>query len=353
MNDLRRKIVRGQLKPGVRLPTRLELRDRFQVSLATVQEALSKLAGDGFVIARGKSGTTVAERPPHLFQYGFVTTQRPGGENWSLFPVGLCNAASAMEQASNRRFRYYHGVNGAERNAEYLRLLDNVRANLLTGLIVMNAPEDSLQQTELASAPPLPIVAICCETALEKVHLVMAHWQPFFEKAVAHLAGIGRRRIAVIADDSMRAEALAFFREVLARHECSTPPWWLQVVDHANPLCASQVARLLLHHESDRPDGLILADDNIVEASLAGVLESGVRVPQDLEIAAYCNFPWMPKTPLPLKRFGYDARQTMEACVDLIDRLREGQAAPRELRLQVLDGETLVTPRLPFLGSAG
>jgi DNA-binding LacI/PurR family transcriptional regulator len=340
VDELRRKIVRGQLKPGVRLPTRLELRDRFKVSLATVQEALSHLAGDGFVVARGKSGTTVAERPPHLFQYGFVTTQRPGGENWSLFPVGLCNAASSMEQTSSRRFRYYHGVNGAERNVEYLRLLGDVRANRLAGLIVMNAPEDSLQRTELAGDPPLPIVAICCETALEKVHLVMAHWQPFFERAVAHLAGMGRRRIAVIADDSMRAEALAFFREVLARHNCTTPACWLQVVHHTNPLSASQVARLLLHNKDDRPDGLILADDNIVEASLAGVLESGVRVPKELEITVYCNFPWTPKTPLPLKRFGYDARQTMEACVDLIDRLRQGQTAPRELRLQVLDGET-------------
>ena len=85
----------------------------------------------------------------------------------------------------------------------------------------------------------------------------------------------------------------------------------------------------------------ILADDNIVEASLAGVLESGARVPQDLEIAAYCNFPWTPKTPLPIRTLGFHARQIVEACLDLIDRKRSGQPVPRTHRLTVLDEEAV------------
>ena len=97
----------------------------------------------------------------------------------------------------------------------------------------------------------------------------------------------------------------------------------------------------MLHDRNERPDGLILADDNIVENSLAGVIEAGVRVPHDVEVVAYCNFPWAPSAVLPVKRMGYHARQIIEACLDVIDRRRRGESTPRVIRLDVLDGDSL------------
>ena len=341
VDEFRRRIVRGQLKPGVRLPTRVEIRDRYRVSLATVQEALNRLAQDGFVVAHGKNGTTVAERPPHLHQYALVSHARPGQRGWSLFHTGLCHAAAALGQERNCRFRYYHGVSASERTPEYLRLLEDTRASRLAGLIAINSPEDTLGRSELALNPPLPLVGISGNTALPKAHLVVADWHDFYERAVERLVTLGRRRLAVIADESMQADGLEHCRRLLECNGLSAPPYWFQVVGHHNPLSASRCVHLLLHNPSDRPDGLILADDNIVEASLAGVLESGARVPQDLEIAAYCNFPWTPKTPLPIRTLGFHARQIVEACLDLIDRKRSGQPVPRTHRLTVLDEEAV------------
>jgi DNA-binding FadR family transcriptional regulator len=61
--QLRTAIIAGQLPPGSRLPTEIELGEAFGVSRATVREALGSLVGQGLVTkARGlNGGSFVAE----------------------------------------------------------------------------------------------------------------------------------------------------------------------------------------------------------------------------------------------------------------------------------------------------
>ncbi len=56
---LRHDIIFGGLRPGERL--RLDrLRDRYAVSVSTLRETLNRLASEGFVVAEGQRGFTVA-----------------------------------------------------------------------------------------------------------------------------------------------------------------------------------------------------------------------------------------------------------------------------------------------------
>lgn len=60
--SLREDILNGVLAPGVRL--RLDpLKARYGMGASPLREALSRLAGDGFVIAEGRRGFSV---PPRL-----------------------------------------------------------------------------------------------------------------------------------------------------------------------------------------------------------------------------------------------------------------------------------------------
>jgi DNA-binding GntR family transcriptional regulator len=52
----------GQLKPGQRVPPEGVLSQRLPVSLGTVQKALAKLAANGLVVRRRKTGTFIANR---------------------------------------------------------------------------------------------------------------------------------------------------------------------------------------------------------------------------------------------------------------------------------------------------
>src|SRR5262245_45736692 len=81
LKDLRRKIVTALLGQGARLPTRFQLLAEYQVSMSTVQGALDRLVEDGFVVPRGRAGTFVSPRPPHLCRYGLVFPSHPGDRN--------------------------------------------------------------------------------------------------------------------------------------------------------------------------------------------------------------------------------------------------------------------------------
>lgn len=61
--DLQRRIARGGLKPGDRLPTEKALGDSFGVSRAVVREAIARLKADGLIESRQGSGAFVVEAP--------------------------------------------------------------------------------------------------------------------------------------------------------------------------------------------------------------------------------------------------------------------------------------------------
>jgi GntR family transcriptional repressor for pyruvate dehydrogenase complex len=61
--DLQRRIARGDLKPGDRLPTEKALGEAFGVSRAVVREAIARLKADGLIETRQGSGAFVVEAP--------------------------------------------------------------------------------------------------------------------------------------------------------------------------------------------------------------------------------------------------------------------------------------------------
>jgi hypothetical protein len=53
----------------------------------------------------------------------------------------------------------------------------------------------------------------------------------------------------------------------------------------------------LLMHQRDRPDGLIILDDNLAGPALQGLAQAGVRLGQDLDVVTHCNFPSTQRLP--------------------------------------------------------
>jgi DNA-binding LacI/PurR family transcriptional regulator len=62
--DLRRKIYRRDWSPGMILPSRRELAQAYQVSLGTIERAVSDLLSDGTLTSRDRRGTFVSENAP-------------------------------------------------------------------------------------------------------------------------------------------------------------------------------------------------------------------------------------------------------------------------------------------------
>jgi GntR family transcriptional regulator len=59
--DLRQEIESGKLRPGAKLPTELELRERYNISHNTIRDAIKRLASLNMIETRPGQGTFVAE----------------------------------------------------------------------------------------------------------------------------------------------------------------------------------------------------------------------------------------------------------------------------------------------------
>jgi GntR family transcriptional regulator of arabinose operon len=64
VNDIRRKIASGALKPGDRIDTQVELAKQYNVSLITVKNALNLLVSEGLLLSRAGRGTFVLAGQP-------------------------------------------------------------------------------------------------------------------------------------------------------------------------------------------------------------------------------------------------------------------------------------------------
>ena len=110
VEHLRQRIVRGELAPGARLPTRAAIERRFKASPVTVQRALERLVDDGFVNVAGPAGTFVAEFPPHLHRYALVFPAKRHSPHWTRFWTLLVQEAATFSLRLPTPIELYTGV---------------------------------------------------------------------------------------------------------------------------------------------------------------------------------------------------------------------------------------------------
>lgn len=327
LDTLRQRIVAGEWAPGSRLPTRAELEQEFGVSGFTMQRALDQLNRDGFTYGKRRWGTFVTDNPPHLSRYAIVFFDCPAtSPAWMRFWTTLVNEAAKLEQTQMRQLPVFYGVNDHTDSDGYQRLVENVRHRRLAGLIFPARPfpiDGTPAMLDLA----LPKVSIMSPgESHPNVTPVVLDWRSFFEKALEYMASRGRRRIAVLAAPQQQRRISEYLQQGLAARGLETRPYWLQETSQTWVESAQACVHMLLRGSADeRPDGLIIADDNLVEYGAAGAIDAGVQIGQDVDLVAHCNFPSQLPQGLAIKRLGFDARQLLEKSIQIIDRQRRGE----------------------------
>lgn len=324
---LRQRIVAGEWGPGTQLPIRAELEQQFGVSGVTMQKALDQLNRDGFTYGKRRWGTFVAENPPHLSRYGIVFPGRPGNAPvWVRFWTALINEAANLQESRSRQMPVFYGVDGHSDSEDYQRLLQELRHQRLAGLIFPSLPFD-LTDTPVMLEAGLPRVAVTGpdEGGAHITPLVL-DWRSFIEKALEYLAARGRRRIAVLTAPGDQGRLAEYLQQGLAARKLETRPYWLQEISQTGQQAAQACVHMLLHGSgADRPDGLIITDDNLVEYGVAGAMDARVQLGKDTDVVAHCNFPWPGSQSMGIKRLGFDARQLLERSIEIIDKQRRGE----------------------------
>jgi DNA-binding LacI/PurR family transcriptional regulator len=328
VSHIRHQIIEGELSPGVQLPTRNELERRYQVSRDTVQRALDRLAEEEFVYTNGRRGTYVSQYPPHLCHYALVFESHPGkhGGAWSEFEETLKYAAGQRPQTPGQRLSAYYDIGKTTQSADYRRLEQEVADHRLAGLIFTFDPA-RLRGTVLMEDPRVARVVIWSEPL--EMPRVTFNMSSFLDRALDFLISRGRRRVALISHEQSSSRDNQYFAAGVAARGLIHHRCWTQTANVKTAESADECAHLLMHSGwAERPDALIIDNDNLAAPAIRGLLAAGVRVPEDVEVVAHANYPLRTRLPVPVTRLGFDTRQILEACFDSIAARQESRPFP-------------------------
>src|SRR3989338_2212444 len=118
--ELQRRIARGELKPGDRLPTEKALGDAFGVSRAVVREAIARLKADGLIETRQGSGAFIVEVPKTINLRFWQGAGPELDELRDIFELRAMVEGAVAELAAQRR-----DENDLKTMAEHLQAMDD------------------------------------------------------------------------------------------------------------------------------------------------------------------------------------------------------------------------------------
>ena len=328
VEEIRHQIVVGFLPPGSRLPTRSEIEEKYGAGANTVQRALDRLKSDGFIQSSGRNGTHVSHEPPHLTRYAVVFPHVPlQDEEWLRFWTALGNEAIKLQHNENRKLPLYYGIDHGSPSEGYSRLLEDVLGHRLAGIIFAASPHN-LVGSPILEMPGIPRVGIMSAWQGLPLPAINPDVNTFLDKAVAYLQERGCQRIAFLHPSGMDVRC-DYLRSKIEAHGMTTRPFWNLSVHLAAPQAARNIADLLMRvAPGERPDGLIIGDDNLAEYATAGLVAARVRVPEELKVVAHCNFPYQTPNVLAVKQLGFDAREVLHQAIAHIDAMRRGESVP-------------------------
>lgn len=328
---LRKQIVSGQYPPGERVPSVVELARTYHVSPTTIQQVLSNLTDDGFVLAQGTRGTFVTQYPPHLCRYAILNPlnrDNSGNRAESNNSEAIEESARMLQcEDPRRKMVFYRGINGDyERNDEYYSLLREIHADRLAGAIFISPPYE-LRGTPLLRMPGLPRVAFTWEllVSMPEVVIIPTDARAWMRGAMERIKRDRRKRVAMLAQPSALTIAELFHAEA-AQAGLITHPYWVQHVYYRPPIASHRAVELLFSGPpEERPDALILSDDHYAAGAVAGLASAGVRAPQDVTVVSTFNYPNTQKVEFPIAWYGFDRRESVRLAIGVIDAIRAGR----------------------------
>ncbi|MFD7294539.1 LacI family DNA-binding transcriptional regulator [Streptomyces sp. NPDC059897] len=167
---------------------------------------------------------------------------------------------------------------------------------------------------------------------------------------VAHLHALGHRRLAIIAGPAATttgSERVDAFREALASYELELPDAYIGQGDFQAD-SGRRVTEAFL--DLPEPPQAVFAADNLMAlGALDAVRARGLRVPDDIAVAAFDDIPWFVHTDPPITAIAQPTkdlgRAAVRALVDRIEgRVPESVALPAHLVVRRSCGEPPQTP---------
>ena len=328
IRHVREDIRTGRLRPGDQLEAREEYIQAFSVNPLTVQRAFARLLRDGFVVTRNRIGTFVAPRPPNIFNVAVVFDMIKADAMTARFYRDLALLVPDWTLEAERTLIPYYGLRGPDDGGDRERLADDLDNDRLAAVFWVCGPT-AIPPDPRFHLPWIPSVFIHAHVPPNASYPCL-RTESFFPRAIEEAARCGLRRPAVLLltngsrpTEETRTQLLADFQ----RCGLDFRPHWMHAATWENPFWAGQMMETLFRlPRAERPDSLIVADDNLLSEALAGLTRAGAL--KSTRLLAHTNFPLRDPLPFPAIRIGIDCREVLRRGLETLARLRQGAPLP-------------------------
>ncbi len=318
-DELREQIRAGQYLPGAFLPRESDLQATFRVSRSTVRRALATLAGSGWAQIQPKRGVAACVGPEAELVGSVAFIDHADLINERVY-FGISRALHGTGLHLSHVDSRVYGVEGA---IEYAADSGCVAAFVWskTGFPDVDRLETARQR--------MPLIALDHRLGAVKTDIITEDNLNGAAAMVQHLARQGRKRIGVsgmmdmleVNHDRFSGYLQGLFASGLTPHPVD---FLFCVTSGDGPEETAVLTRRLL--DQDRPDAIFVLQDMCVPYVVEAIFEAGLRVPEDVAVAAFGGEALLQIDDVGLTSMMVDWPQFIEECVRvLMERLRHPQ----------------------------
>jgi GntR family transcriptional regulator, arabinose operon transcriptional repressor len=337
-DEIRSEIVSNTYGPGDRLPSDMELANRFEVSRLTVIRALRDLVKEGLVQRRAGSGTFVASAPLSTRTFGILMPDLGDGEVFEPVSQGI---ARAGESAHQTMLWGDMSASGPSKESHALELCRYFISRKVAG--VFFAPVELTPNQDEVNEH----IAFDLEHAGIPVVLIDRCYRRYPERSAHDLVGIDNRRCGYrMTQHLMRAGArrVAFVyrpgsaQTVAARHAGFREALWhagLAAEDYLSfATDGTNSAEVSKFMNEQAPDAMVCANDLTAAKMMHDLMRLGVRIPEDVRMAGINDVKYASFLPVPLTTLRQPCQQIGFAAMNaMVERLNAPDMPARDISL--------------------
>jgi len=319
------------METGAKLPTISQLAARYGVSVLTIREAVAALTQRGLVERSRGRAMRVADR--RADQHVAVLIEMDIAHPNTPFPFRrMCQVAMQRLRENGFRARLYAGHVAPQdppptNTSTCPEFLEAVQKGQLCGLITIASLPQALWLEPLL-AQGVPVVG---QGAYE--YGVELNYPDMVERGVRYLLDHGRKRIAFMEwkpswDTPQRVDSfLQTFSRAMRKAGVPIRDEWIRYDLHpSHPGSGWEGFREIWNAFEEKPDGLLVCDDNLMRDAVIGIVGQRIRVPEELLIVSHANKGSGIAYPFPVMEFVADPEAMAAAQVDLLVARMQGEA---------------------------
>jgi LacI family transcriptional regulator len=333
--DIRRKIASGEMPVGTQLQPHREMAVSYGVSMMTINKALSGLVSEGLLHSRVGRGTFVAQRPADS-EAGATTLGFVLRDLSSPFFSLVAHAAQQRADELGYGVLFSSSSNRLDREEEQIRRFRDIG---VSGLIIasMNRTYRISEPIQALQDAGIPYVMVSYTDGAD-VPFVGMDLDSAGYLAAQHLLAMGRRRIGYIGDkfDSIMCELRGRgYRRALEQAGLPVDPQFQfeypfegEWTDYRSGYAIAE----RIANSENRPDAMFVFNDLGALGFLDGLLDRGIRVPEDIAVVGLDDIELAGRARIPLTTVRQPVDRIGALAVDhILARLRGGYPQVRQL----------------------